>query len=612
MFDIVQKNRTLVQIVLGLVALGLVVGAGVTGYSALEGDGNYLAKVDGKPITEYDVQQAVAGQPISNEMRPMVVEQLVQQRLVLAAAKRLNLTASDEQLRQAIAQMEDFHENGKFSPQRYQTLLGAQQMSPAQFEQRVRDSLTARALFGTYGATAIASKTASARLAKLIGERREIQTVSLRPEDYVARVSVTPDEVKKYYESNQSDFRVPEMVRLEYVLLSKAQLAAKQQVSDAEVQKYIDEHKAQLLGEQRRVSHILIEADKDAKPPVRQQARAEAEALRKVLLAEPHRFAELAKQHSKDPVSAAEGGELGWFGADADFVAPFKEAMLKLPKGQLSEVVETQYGYHLIRVDDIRGKSVDEVKPQVLAKLQQEKVDAQFTGQVQQFSETVYQKADSLKPAAEQFQVPVLQSGWVTRQGAQDPQLKSPKLVEAVFNDDVLKAKHNSEAVEVAPGEWISARVLEYKPAQLTPLETVRAQVEQRVKLKKAEKLVLEEGAKQLAALQAGQTLPLIWEAPREVGRVGEPGLDAQTVAALFLPKPDKLPAYAGKPAAGGSYVLYKVVSVVPAPELTPQMAEQMRVQTERMYSQVEVMRYLEDLKGQIEVQYGAKVPQQP
>ncbi|TJZ69769.1 SurA N-terminal domain-containing protein [Chitiniphilus eburneus] len=605
MFDIVQKNKTLVQIVLGLVALGLVIGAGVTGYSAMGGADGALVKVDGKSITEYDVQQATNGQPISNEMRPMVVEQLVQQRLVLAAADKLRLNPSTTQLQQAIAQIDAFHENGKFSAKRYQEMLAAQQMSPAMFEQRVRESIAARTLLGAYSVTNIVPQTTLARMARLVGERREVQATVLAPSTYVGQVAVSADEIKKYYDGHASEFKAPEMVRVEYVMLSRQQIAAQLPVSDADIQQYFETHRAELLGEQRDVAHILFEVPKDAKPDAKAKVRAEAEKVLAELKANPGRFAELAKQYSKDPGSAANGGELGVFGADASLVPPFKEAMFKLPKGQLSDLVETQFGFHIIRVNDIQAKSTfEQVKPQIVAKLQGEKAESQYRSQAQAFSELVYQKADSLKPAADEFKLPVQQSGWITRQGAQDAQLNNPKLAEAVFSDDVLKGKHNSEAVEVAPDVLVSARILEHKPAQQTPLETVRGDIEQRLKLEKATKLAAEAGAKQLAALQAGQAVELPWQPSRPVARLGEQGIDSATLGAIFHAPAGKLPAYVGKDVPGAGYVIYKVVAEIPAPPVSDEMALRMRQDVARTYGQVEVAKYIDDLKKSFKVEY--------
>ncbi|GLS04251.1 peptidylprolyl isomerase [Chitiniphilus shinanonensis] len=605
MFDIVQKNKTLVQIVLGLVALGLVIGAGVSGYSAMSGADHALVKVDGKSITEYDVQQATNGQPISNEMRPMVIEQLVQQRLVLAAADKLGLNPSKPQLQQAISQIDAFHENGKFSPTRYQEMLAAQQMSPAMFEQRVRDSIAARTLLGAYSVTNIVPQTTLARMAKLVGERREVQATVLAPSAFVGQVSVSADEIKKYYDSHASEFKAPEMVRVEYVMLSRQQIAAKLAVSDEEIQKYFDAHRAELLGEQRDVAHILFEVPKGAKPDVKAKVRAEAEKVLAELKANPGRFAELAKQYSKDPGSAANGGELGVFGADASLVAPFKEAMFKLPKGQLSDLVESEFGFHIIRVNDIQAKSTfEQVKPQVVAKLQGDKAESQYRTQAQAFGELVYQKGDSLKPAADEFKLPIQQSGWITRQGAQDPQLNNPKLAEAVFSDDVLKGKHNSEAIEVAPDTLVSARILEHKAAQQTPLDTVRGDIEQRLKLEKAAKLAAEAGAKQLAALQAGQDAQLTWQPSRQVGRLGERELNSATLAAVFSAPADKLPAYVGQEVPGAGYVIFKVVSAIPAPPLSDEMAQRMRDEVARTYGQVEVSKYISDLKAAFKVEY--------
>ncbi|HSC80923.1 MAG TPA: peptidylprolyl isomerase, partial [Chitinolyticbacter sp.] len=268
------------------------------------------------------------------------------------------------------------------------------------------------------------------------------------------------------------------------------------------------------------------------------------------------------------------------------------------------EPVETEFGYHIIRVDEIKAKSFEELKPQIVAQLKSERAEKQYAEQAGQLGEFVYNHADSLKPAADQFKLQVQQSGWITRQGAQDPQLNNPRLAEAAFSDDVLKAKHNSEPVEVAPGVLASVRVLEYKPAAQTPLATVTPDIEAKLKREKAEKVAATEGAKQLAALQAGQAPALTWAEPKTLGRLGEPGVAPDTLKALFRADAAKLPAYVGAVVPGNGYVIYKVVAAKPAPALVGDAAKRMGDQLGQMYGQVEVAKYIEDLKKNIKVEY--------
>ncbi|BCL75711.1 peptidylprolyl isomerase [Jeongeupia sp. HS-3] len=611
MFDLVQKNKTAVQVVLGLVALGLVVSVGVTGLSAMQDGNDFYAKVGGSEITERDVALATNGQAVSNDMKPMVVEQLIRQKLLLQAAAKQNFVATDAEMQKAIMAIPAFQENGQFSPKRYEEMLAAQQMTVAQFELRVRDDIALRQLLSAFVSGNFQSQRAMDRMAKLLGEKRTVSVSLLKPDAYLGQVSVSEAELKQYYDKHQDEFKTPEMVRLAYVVFSQDDIAKAQTVSDSDVQQYFDEHKADLAKEERRAAHILITVAKDASAEQRAAAKAKAAEVLKEVRANPARFAELAKQYSQDPGSAQQGGELGWFARGA-MVKPFDDAVFKLDKGQLSDLVQSDFGFHVIKLEDVRSRTLAELKPEIEQKLRQQKAQAAFQNQLEKFNEVVYQQGSSLQPAADQFKLQVQQSDWVTRKGAKDAQLNNPKLAEAVFSDDVLKGKHNTEAIEVAPGTVVSARVIEHKPAEVPPLATVAADLSAKLKQEKALKLALEDGAKKLAALQKGEAVAGEWQPAGELNRGEQRGIDAQTLNAVFRAPADKLPAYVGSAVPGQGYVLYRVEKSTPAPQLDAQMLQRMRDGLAQTYGQVEIASYIDSLRKSAKVEYSKAMQAKP
>ncbi|MBM3115309.1 peptidylprolyl isomerase [Jeongeupia naejangsanensis] len=611
MFDLVQKNKTAVQVVLGLVALGLVVGFGVSGYSAMEGGDDFYAKVGGSRITERDVAQATNGQTVSNEMKPMVVEQLVRQKLLLQAAAKQNFVATESELQKAIAAIPAFQENGHFDPKKYETLLASQQMTAAQFEERVRDDIALRHLLSAFVAGNFQSQRTMDRMAKLLGEKRSVSVAVLKPEAYFAQANVSDAEIKQYYDQHQQELKTPEMVKVAYVVLSQADLAKTQNVSDADVQQYFDAHKADLGEEERRAAHILIATPKGASAEQLAAAKAKAESVLKEVTANPARFAELAKQYSQDPGSAEQGGDLGWFGHGA-MVKPFDDAVFKLNKGQLSGLVQSEFGFHIIKLEDVRGRTLADLKPEIEQKLKLERAQAAFQGQLEKFNELVYQQGSSLQPAADQFKLQVQQSGWITRQGSQDQLLNNPKLAEAVFSDDVLKGKHNTEAIEVAPGTVVSARIVEHKPAAVPSLAIVSADLAAKLKTEKALKLAQEDGARKLAALQKGETVVAEWQPGGELNRGEARGIDPQTLSAVFRAPADKLPSYVGNAVPQQGYVLYRVEKSTPAPQLDAQLLQRMREGLGQMYGQVEIASYIDSLRKSAKIEYGRALQAKP
>ncbi|MCX7208495.1 MAG: SurA N-terminal domain-containing protein [Proteobacteria bacterium] len=605
MFSFVEKNKTAVQVVLGLVSLGLVVGVGLTGYSAMEDGDAYLAKVGQTPITPRELAEAIGNRPVPNEMKPMVLEQLVKKQLLLEQAGLLHLNVSDDQIRDAIAAIPDFQENGKFSPQRYKDLLAAQQMTPLTFQQRVRDDLASSHLLAGFS-SGIQSKAMTEYMAKLLGEKRDVAMLQISPAAFMSQVSVSDSDVKKYYDAHAAEFKLPEMVKLEYVAFSQQELAKTISVSPSDVQKYFEAHKAELTGEERKASHILIAVPKGAKPEAKKAAQAKADAILLALKANPAQFAEIAKKESQDPGSAANGGDLGFF-AHGAMVKPFDDAAFKLKKGEISGVVASDFGLHIIRLDDIRSKTFAEVQPEVEQKLKLEKVSQGFQKQADRFNELVYQQADSLKPAAEAFKLAVQQSGWMTRAKAAEELLNNDKLRDAAFSDDVLKKKHNSEAIEVVAGTLVSVRVIEAKPAQSQKLEVVSAEIANKLKQEKALKLAIEEGTKKLAELKKGGADSLPWSPAQAMLRMGQSVVPAAQLKEIFAASAAKLPAYVGAEVKGQGFAIFKVVQTTAAPAMTAELSRQMSENMAQMYGQVEVASYLQALKSQIKVDYKLK-----
>ncbi|SMC19210.1 peptidyl-prolyl cis-trans isomerase D [Andreprevotia lacus DSM 23236] len=605
MFDFVEKNKTSVQVVLGLVALGLMVGVGVQGLSALQGGNNYLAKVGSTEITEADVAKATQGQPVSNEMKPMVVRQLIDRQLVLEQAHKLHFGPSADQLRDTIAAYPVFQENGQFNNQTYQKVLAAQGMSPKDFEKLMSDDLAGRQLLSALPLSVIASNATLDRLTRAIGEKRLVAGALINPADYLAQATVSDAEIKQYYDKNAAQFKLPEQVKLEYIALSRGTLVDAQVVSDADVQKYFDEHQKELTREQRKASHILIAVAPSANAEQQKAAQDKAEALLKQARANPAKFGELAKANSDDKGSGANGGDLGWFDDSVQFVPEFKAAALKLGKGEFSGLVRTQFGFHIIHIDDVKTRTLADVKPEIVAQLKQQKAQTAFQAQLEKFNDTVYNQADSLKPAADAYKLAIMSSDWVSKTSAKDSVLNNPKLLEAVFSDDVLKKKHNTEGIETLPGTVVAARVVDYKPAQQQPLASVSADIQIKLKQEKAAKLAADDGAKKLAALQKGQDVPLKWQEQRELTRMGDRSVDPKALNGLFSVPAAKLPAYASGNVPGQGFVIYKAIKSIPAEQPGAGERKGLMTQLERAYGKAEQDSYLDGIKANFKVVYG-------
>ena len=579
MLDIVRNNKKITQIFLALITLPFAFW-GVESYVRNVDVDAELASVGRGKVTRQELQVAMREQQErmrtqlggkmdpamfeTPQMRRAVLDSLVTQRLLAEQARQAKLFIGNEQLVQFIAAVPSLQENGRVSTERYEALGAAQSMSKEMFEARLRQDMAMQQLILPVTEASIVGREASGRWLATQLEQREVSEVPLLPENYLGRVSLDADAVQKYYEANRKQFEVPEQVRAEFVVLSRDELTAAAVIADEEARKYYTSHVDRYkTGEMRRASHILIRVDSGAPEAVVAGAKAKADQLLEQVRKTPADFARLAKDNSQDPGSAAKGGDLDWFSRGA-MVKAFEDVAFTLKEGQVSDVVRSDFGFHVIRVTGVRPERVkpfDEVKAEILAELKREAGMKKYADAAEAFGNTVYEQADSLKPAAEKWKLDLRQSQWLAKGGKLAAPFDNPKLVAALFGDDGLKNKRNTEAVEVAPGTLVSARVLEHKPAALQPLEAVKGEIEKRLMREEAAALAIKDGEEKLARLGQGQAVDLKWSPLRRISRNEAPGLPPESIRAVFAADAAKLPAHAGVAYPGRGYALYRISS---------------------------------------------------
>ncbi|MFL9609963.1 SurA N-terminal domain-containing protein [Methylobacillus sp. Pita2] len=549
---------------------------GVDSYLRDAGSSVAVAKVGGESITaqEYSnalqnlrnrlqsegkVDQSVIDGP---ELKQAVIDHLVEGKLLSNEIKRAKFVVSDDQLSNYITREESFHQDGKFSQELYDQFLAERRRTPSQFENEVRgDLLTMQAREGLSALAFVPNGVANNAI-KIEHQSREVSIAEFKTADYISQVKVTEEEINAYYKEHQDKFKVPEQVKLEFVLLSANALIPSQQVTEEEAREYYAQNAAQFQGdEQRRASHILIGFGVSPTPEAKQKAKEKAQEVLALVKKDPEQFEQLAHQYSQDPGSKDKGGDLGLFGPGA-MVKPFEDAVFSMKPGTISDLVETDFGYHIIKLTEIHGsgQSFENAQGQIRAELMYQKALAKFSEQAENFSNMVYEQADSLEPVAKEFGLQVQTSGWLSRDdGAKF--FKNDKLMNFVFSDEVLKDKRNTEAVEISPNNLISARVAEYKPAAARSFEEVKAGIEDFLKQEKAAKLAREKGEAALADLRAGKAAALNWTEPVTVDRRNPQSLTDLSVSTAFKADTAKLPAYNGVADRNG-YLLTKVTSV--------------------------------------------------
>lgn len=617
MFDAVRNNKKIVQVFLVLIALPFAF-FGVESFRD-GGAGVDVAKVGEVKISQQEFQQAVREQQdrlrgqlgeldpkvLDNpEFRQAILDDLIDQRLLFQEARKRHLFASDDAVRQAIMAVEAFQDNGQFSQQRYEALLSAQGMSPVGFEAQVRQDLALQQLAGTIGRSGIVSQRVTDKVLALQSEARHVQEFVLPVENYVAKVKLEDGAAKKFYDENTEQFRTPDQAKVEYVVLTPESLAV--EVSEAEIKAWYDGHKERYQQpEERRASHILIAAEKLGKDKARQKAE---EVLREVQ-AKPAAFAELARKHSDDPGSASQGGDLGFFGRGM-MVKPFEDATFALRDGEVSGIVESDFGFHIIKLTGqhvAREKPLAEVRGEIERELKSSAVARKFAEAAESFSNMVYEQSDSLQPVADQFKLKIQRSDWIGREA--NPAagvLGNAKLLAAVFSDDTIQNKRNTEAVEVAQNTLVAARIAEYQPASVQPLAGLQATIEKLLVNQEAQKLARADGEARLAALQSG-TDKLAWGADKVVSRMDARLLPPQAAPLVFRMDKSKLPGYAGVDLPGKGYALYRLSKVTPGAALDAARRQGLQGQLRSLAAQQEVAMYLSALRARYKVDVNEK-----
>jgi len=621
MFDAVRNNKRIVQVFLGLITLPFAFW-GVDSYVRNSGAGSDLASVGDSKISVQQFEQAwrerqdQLRQQLGANFQPEkmntpevklgVLNSLVDQRLLLLEANKNRLQTSDAALRDVISKIPALQENGQFSLARYESALRAQGLSQPQFEAKLRQDLTLQQLLAAVGDTAFVSDTQAEAMLRLQSEERQFAEFRIAPDQFADKVKIEPSAVEKYYADNKARFEVPEQVKAEYVVLSLDALLAQTAVSDAEVKAWYASHQDRYLQpEERRASHILV-LTKPGEDKVK--AKAKAEEIVKEVHQAPTKFGELAKQYSQDPGSAQKGGDLGYF-ARGMMVKAFEDTVFKQKEGEVSGIVESEFGYHIIKLTGVKpGKlrSLDEARPEIEAELKQQNASRKFAEAAEGFNNAVYEQSDSLQPVAEKFKIKVQQSEWVPRNrsakelAALGP-LANEKILTALFADEAVKNKRNTEAVEVAPNTLLAARVLEHAPAASKPFATVKADIEKFLRAQEAAALAKSSGEAKLVELQKEGSDKIAWAPAKTISRLQGRQFPPAMMQAIFKTDVDKLPAYVGAE-ADGSYMLYKIVKVSEPDKIDADQRRALQREYGAIVAQEDLAAYLAGLRTRYKV----------
>jgi peptidyl-prolyl cis-trans isomerase D len=622
------------QVILGLVILTFAV-SGVSSYFGNNSD-QPVAIVNGEEITRTKFEESLqaergrmeqqfgemfatlaADPQYMNNFRNSVLERLIGETLIKQQSETLGLQISDELLIKTITQMQEFQLDGTFNNDRYLALLRQNNLTPNKFRDILREQFVRNQFMVGVAGSEFALPGELKTLMSLQQQNRDIEYSVIKATDFAASVEITDEKLSEYYQLNQNNYASPEQVSLQYVELKGSDIASTIQVTDADIEAYYQAQTARYSTEERRrVSHILLEsAEEDS------AVAAKAEDLLKQLQGGAD-FAVLAKEHSADTVSGENGGDLDFITKDV-MEPEFEKAVYALAKvGDVSQVIKTSFGYHLIKLTEIEAgkvKPLTEVRDAIMASVQAEKAAEQFAELQQKLAEVSFEIADNLEEAATAVKGSVKEMPLFSRETAVAP-YAVPKFLDTVFNQEFISAGTNSEVIEIAPQHVIVARLVEHLPAKVKSLDEVKTEVQAAVVAKESNTLATAKADALLAQFAEGKDIrellaaeKLTLQTAAATPRFGG-ALDAEIRTKAFeLPKPvTTKPISAGSVAlASGDVSIVLVTKVTDIPSTTEpavseldQFAQQMGQQhfvavQDALKQQAEIVRKLTEVTSQ-------------
>jgi peptidyl-prolyl cis-trans isomerase D len=475
-------------------------------------------------------------------LKPQVRDAMIEEFVLAKFARDWNLRTADAQARGYIASIPAFQRDGRFDQQLYDGALRNRGLSPAGFEESVRQDLAIGQLRNAIRQTGFITEAELQERVRLNDEQRTVRYMRLPSSAFRDQVVVDDDALRAFYDANTDRYRTAERVRLAYLTLDVAQLTDLVEVNEEALQEYFVDHRSEFVArEERQVRHILVAAAPgDDEAATAAQAKA-SELLERLQAGED--FAVLAAEHSDDPGSASNGGDLGWIERGM-MVPAFEEAAFGLAEGSVSEPVKTEFGVHLIEVTGSRGGSdagFEDFRDQVDVAYRRFEAENLYFEYAERLVEIAFENAGSLTPAAEALGLTVIESDWLDRNTPLPGVLASPRVIDAAFSDDVLLEGNNSDLIEVAPQQAVVLRILEHELAGVRSFDDHRAVIEQDFIADQASQAATDAGEAALQRLAGGETAladlagiqATEMVGPQDISRTSR-GLPAAVVDAVF------------------------------------------------------------------------------
>lgn len=556
MFNIVEKNQKLVKGILIVVTASFVLW-GVGSYLGMMGDDGYIAKVGNKKIYERDIDNVMQqNKQYTDKMQ--VLFSLINRQLILNNADSYHLNATKEQLQVQISNIPAFQESGVFVLDKYENFLKSNQLTAAQFQNNIQEQIIIDQVVTAFKGFYFNSTLFNNQFAQLLSQERNISSYVIDPKQFYPEINITDKQISGYYNQNITKYTSPEQVKVQYIKLTPETIQNGIKIPAATVAMFINQHESELANTQVDVSHILFSVPSNADVKTQSNIKNKAEQVLKLVKANPGKFAELAKRYSEDPGSARNGGDLGFFGHGA-MAVPFEQVAFNLKPEQISGLVKTQFGYHILKLNARKDASKKDIEQQAIAQLQKQQSASIIQHQVDQLNDLTYNHPDSLEPAAKAMGVSIQTSNWINKNVTQQDDFANPKVQKAVFSDDAVKKHNNSEVIDFGNNIYAVYHVIDYKQAQINPIAAVKDSIINNLKQQQAVQLATKKAHECISEL-AQNKLSLAFTGADNINLLSQnSNIDAMAVRQIFSTPITKLPAYTSSINQQGLVVIYRI-----------------------------------------------------
>ena len=615
-----STDSKLAKIILGIIIVPFAL-FGIDSYLSSVGSNVYIAKVNGVDISaqQYQNTEAMIRDQMSDpntdpalfdspEFKKAVLDNIISTELMNQSIDKNGFVISDEQLGAYIVGMPDFQENGKFSQERYDQIVQYNNLTPKKLEDKIRNQMATQQAKDSLNRLIYVPTEITQPLVNLAYQKRDISLHEIKLDDYKKKIKPSDEDIKIFYDENTSNFIMPDRVKIEFLIYSVAGIVPSISITDEEVKEFFEANKGKFeANQQRRASHILFAyqpgIDFEEKAKIRDLAQTTLNEIKKT----PKIFENKVKELSQDIESAKQGGDLGFF-SRTDMVKSFADAAFDLKVGDLSEIVETEFGLHIIKLTEIKGEQVsfDKIKAQIKGELIYGKALDQYATNAENFNNTVYENSADLSVASKKFDLEVQQSQWLSLDDAKRF-FNNDAFANEIFAQESISSKTNTLAIEVSPNNLVSARVIDFSPSALQPLKEIKEKVVDLIIERKSQELIIEDGNKLVEDLQSSKR-KVEWFDELVIDRFDKKGLSDQLVKKIFQVDTAQLPAYSGLYDLKGEYFVIKINKVINDKVTDALSVDLYREEYEKALKGAIQAAYIDDLRADATIKINPKV----